>query len=414
MSDFKEYASKKFVEDHVKNALSSFSTVSSWNDLTDKPFDVEKIYCDWNEETEYSEYVTCDNSDFERFVKINNEPQTVDFIIGKQVYINAFSTHAGPIDMTQPMIEELITESSEDYYIIAGIIIVVIADSVNINGIVLSKGIWCADNWISEDMYFNAIKIFDPAITIDEAVIPDTIARVDQIKTDWNQTDETAIDYIKNRPFYMDFSNAIEFADLLGAEQKNIVAEDGLIGVRAFIPNATAMEIGKEYTVVVDGAIYTGIAEDCSDFGEGSTCFGDLDAMLNQDLNSFNYIILSQSSGSDCMFVIQYKGETEPNVCKLYEGAPSIVQLDEKYIPDTVARTSDVITISTTAKVGQTIVVKAVDENGKPTEWECVDIASGSGSGLPTVTEADNGKILTVVNGVWTAVALPNAEEASF
>ena len=66
------------------------------------------------------------------------------------------------------------------------------------------------------------------------------------------------------------------------------------------------------------------------------------------------------------------------------------------------------------ASIGQTIVVKAVDENGKPTDWECVDIASGSGSALPAVTEADNGKILTVVDGVWTAIALPNAEEASF
>lgn len=30
------------------------------------------------------------------------------------------------------------------------------------------------------------------------------------------------------------------------------------------------------------------------------------------------------------------------------------------------------------------------------------------------VTEADNGKFLQVVNGVWTAVNIPNAEEASF
>lgn len=30
-----------------------------------------------------------------------------------------------------------------------------------------------------------------------------------------------------------------------------------------------------------------------------------------------------------------------------------------------------------TAQVGQTIVVKSVDENGKPTEWECADMASG-------------------------------------
>lgn len=38
-----------------------------------------------------------------------------------------------------------------------------------------------------------------------------------------------------------------------------------------------------------------------------------------------------------------------------------------------------------TASVGQTIVVKAVDENGKPTEWEAADMASG---------EVDNWKLL--------------------
>ena len=86
--------------------------------------------------------------------------------------------------------------------------------------------------------------------------------------------------------------------------------------------------------------------------------------------------------------------------------------------------TEDYVTIATgekitspfTGLVGQTIVVKEIDENGRPIKWECVDISSGGngGSGLPPVTEADNGKVLTVVNGVWTAVELPNAEEASF
>lgn len=34
----------------------------------------------------------------------------------------------------------------------------------------------------------------------------------------------------------------------------------------------------------------------------------------------------------------------------------------------------------TTAEVGQTIVVKSVDEKGKPTEWECVDMANFGGN----------------------------------
>lgn len=41
-------------------------------------------------------------------------------------------------------------------------------------------------------------------------------------------------------------------------------------------------------------------------------------------------------------------------------------KLEEKYIPDSIAKVG-------TAAVGQTIAVKSVDENGKPTEWEAVD-----------------------------------------
>ena len=37
------------------------------------------------------------------------------------------------------------------------------------------------------------------------------------------------------------------------------------------------------------------------------------------------------------------------------------------------------LTVTNTAAVGQTIKVSAVDENGQPTEWEAVDMASGGG-----------------------------------
>ena len=36
--------------------------------------------------------------------------------------------------------------------------------------------------------------------------------------------------------------------------------------------------------------------------------------------------------------------------------------------------------VSVDAKVGQTVVVKAVDESGKPTEWEAVDVSNIEGS----------------------------------
>lgn len=54
------------------------------------------------------------------------------------------------------------------------------------------------------------------------------------------------------------------------------------------------------------------------------------------------------------------------------------------------------------ASVGQTVVVKAVDESGKPTEWEAADMASGGGGvafinlkkSTPTVWDAASGQFI--------------------
>lgn len=60
----------------------------------------------------------------------------------------------------------------------------------------------------------------------------------------------------------------------------------------------------------------------------------------------------------------------------LVEENGSIVKMAaNSMIPEDVALKSDVVLAPATASVGQTIVVKAVDENGKPTEWE----AAGGG-----------------------------------
>lgn len=49
-----------------------------------------------------------------------------------------------------------------------------------------------------------------------------------------------------------------------------------------------------------------------------------------------------------------------------------------------------------TAQVGQTIVVSAVDENGRPTVWEAVDMPQGSGGAMVvTVTHDDDYTVYT-------------------
>ena len=50
----------------------------------------------------------------------------------------------------------------------------------------------------------------------------------------------------------------------------------------------------------------------------------------------------------------------------------------------------------------------------KLTEYDVLIKEKIDKGSTPTVSTSDDGKFLRVVNGVWTAVIVPNAEEASF
>lgn len=71
-----------------------------------------------------------------------------------------------------------------------------------------------------------------------------------------------------------------------------------------------------------------------------------------------------------------------------YDGSAPL----EVEIPSGGGAAGDYIPIPASAEVGQTIVVKAVDENSKPTEWEAADMPSGAdGRGIRSITGNDDG-----------------------
>ena len=75
-----------------------------------------------------------------------------------------------------------------------------------------------------------------------------------------------------------------------------------------------------------------------------------------------------------------------------YEDENGVHPLDEKFIPDTVARVADIpnaIVSAEAAEVGQTIRVKNIDEDGK-VEWEAVDFPETDLSAYYTKTEIDS------------------------
>lgn len=62
--------------------------------------------------------------------------------------------------------------------------------------------------------YFSSsagIQCKESIIQLDEKFIPDTIARAsDLVQPDWDQTDETALDFIKNKPIEETEDDAME------------------------------------------------------------------------------------------------------------------------------------------------------------------------------------------------------------
>lgn len=86
-----------------------------------------------------------------------------------------------------------------------------------------------------------------------------------------------------------------------------------------------------------------------------------------QDL--FGKVSISQG-GTGASFLTKGSYLVGNDISKVLLKTPSEVLADIGAIP-----------VPATASVGQVIAVKAVDADGKPTEWEAVDMASGSGSG---------------------------------
>lgn len=185
--------------------------------------------------------------------------------------------------------------------------------------------------------------ITDEIRQIDEKYIPDTIAP----QTDWNQNDTVAKDYLKNRPFHDEFET---FKPL------KTYAFDGVLD-------------GKEYFTIGDG-YFVKISNDILGDGE-YVC----DAVLSDGevvndspmvrregmLLQYNAIvivitdiqlaeedmgIIAPSTGTYVMY--HHKGYTSQVTFKEVQ-VIALKPIDEKFIPDTIARVKDLNSIIQTA-----------------------------------------------------------------
>ena len=162
------------------------------------------------------------------------------------------------------------------------------------------------------------------------------------VQSDWNQNDETAADYVKNRPFYT--GNPVETV-LVEESTVTFAAVDSMY--MGQLESTFSATIGETYKVSWDGAAY-----EC-------TCVS-----FNGEHAIGNLSIVSAGSDTGEPFIIGIRNGVAIQIVTADTSAShtfsisgfvtEVVKIDAKYLPNTVATKSEVEAAQTTAENAQT------------------------------------------------------------
>ena len=204
----------------------------------------------------------------------------------------------------------------------------------------------------------------------------------DVVKTstaDWNQNDETAPDFIKNRTHYEipDVWEQVEFTEPLIKD----------VSTTMFVSEEYTWTADKTYRVRVDGVEYVFdgmlMAGSSNVFGDNVYSIGAPYGARNSNIDWTEYPFSFATADFTNIYAVFEDGTTDHTV-ELFISSGEIKQLDQKFVPNTIARVEDVENKlpqpSVAASIGQMLKVSTVDENGKVTSVEAVD--------MPTIDES--------------------------
>lgn len=330
-------ATKKYVDDTFANVDNSTAEVS-WDDLTDKPFYDEQnaVVLFENEEAIFD--VGLDGMGYEYFFddRLNlQNGNTYRVTFGSEV-------------------RDIVCEN--DRLSFDGELATLTVDNSSVFG----------DGDISEDFnYLKIEEISSQTKLLDEKFIPDTIARIsdipetpEQTQVDWNQSDETAVDYIKNRTHYekddtVERKCSFEYEKIDSYEKlTRSLQEFYKISNDIFSRTSDVSVLGD-----LGGTKFSVIVQPTSDEGapiriqslaiksdDGTIAVGQF-CIVYEDEYTYAYKTLTRG-----MWLITYNNYTKStsqnilNYVRATETIPSVTikQLDEKFIPDTIARKEDV------------------------------------------------------------------------
>ena len=146
------------------------------------------------------------------------------------------------------------------------------------------------------------------------------------VQPDWNQNDEAAADYVKNRPFYT--GNPVE--TVLVEESTVSFANSGSSYLAEF-PTSFNAEFGKTYKVSWDGTVYECV---CYGFNDHIPVIGNQSIMGIGSDTGEPFIIFNESGPNETGWASMTTDASASHTISISGfSAPEVVKIDEKYIP---------------------------------------------------------------------------------
>ena len=146
------------------------------------------------------------------------------------------------------------------------------------------------------------------------------VGTFEQVQSDWNQNDETAVDYVKNRPFYT--GNPVE---TVLVEESTLTFREVGDGIYATeIPPTFLATAGKTYTVYWDSTSY-----ECTCVDIGYPVLGNLSIAFDGSDTGEPFVILMSNE-----YIVIYASDTSAShTFSISKVAPEVVKVDTKYLP---------------------------------------------------------------------------------
>ena len=195
----------------------------------------------------------------------------------------------------------------------------------------------------------DSYKIYASKDYVDSKALPEGAGAYQQLVTNANGEKKW-----EDRTHYLGEKRTLVFPEYTYTGQSFSIISSGGAWTQA-------LSAGQKYAVIYNGTEYTGIVK-----------WNEIiytNVVGNESLNSLGndtgepFFFNNTKPNQECFLFFDTNGE---HTISVYLVEDEIHPINEEYIPTTVP-------VVPTAAVGQTIAVKSVDENDKPTEWETID-----------------------------------------